>query len=342
MAERPILRFHENGRFRVLMVSDFHCGESYNPKLKAGLRALIEATGPDFVMLGGDQCVYKNTPAEADRYMRDIVEPITEKGLPWAATFGNHDRDDGIDLDTEEAIYESIPGCLSSRGPQDIHGVSNFFIDVLAHDGDEPAYELWSIDSNHEVDDYIDEFGLKKDTRIILPHHFNDGENGGSPYFDQVMWYYETSRAMERARGRKTPGVLFSHIPVPEIYQIIRNPEETGAIGSKRAPCGATEINSGLFLAALERQEIRGMFFGHEHHIDMQGEYCGITLGCACAIGYDMSAHDDLRGGRVIDLFEDGDMETYHVKLMDLLGKAAMRDPDYFEGGCRYHIRVLG
>ena len=117
--------------------------------------------------------------------------------------------------------------------------------------------------------------------------------------------------------------------------------EETEAIGSKRAPCGAAEINSGMFLASLERQEIRGMFFGHEHHIDMQGEYCGITLACASALGYNMSAHDDLRGGRVIDLFEDGNMETYHVKLMDLLGRDAMRDPDYFEGGCPYFIRVL-
>lgn len=340
--ERPTLRFHENGRFRILMVTDFHCGESYNPKLKTGFRALIKATEPDFVMLGGDQCVCRNTPKEADEYMRDIVEPITEKGLPWAATYGNHDRECGLDLDAEEAIYENIPGCLSQRGPKDIHGVSNYRIPVLASRSDEVAYDLWSIDSNHEVDDYIEEFGLKKGTQIILPHHFNDGENGGSPYFDQVMWYYKTSSDLEKERGHKTPGVLFSHIPVPEFYQILRNPEETEAIGSKRAPCGAAEINSGMFLASLERQEIRGMFFGHEHHIDMQGEYCGITLACASALGYNMSAHDDLRGGRVIDLFEDGNMETYHVKLMDLLGRDAMRDPDYFEGGCRYHIRVLG
>ena len=63
---------------------------------------------------------------------------------------------------------------------------------------------------------------------------------------------------------------------------------------------------------------------------------------CLAALGYNMSGHDDLRGGRVIDLYEkDGTVQTYNVKLMELLGRDAMRDPDYFEGGCKYFIRKL-
>ena len=53
------------------------------------------------------------------------------------------------------------------------------------------------------------------------------------------------------------------------------------------------------------------------------------------------AAHDDLRGGRIIDLYENGEFFTRHVKLMDLLGKAALRDPAYFEGGDKYYIRDL-
>ena len=58
-------------------------------------------------------------------------------------------------------------------------------------------------------------------------------------------------------------------------------------------------------------------------------------------VGYNMSAHDDLRGGRLIELNEDGSFETRHIKLMDLLGVDAMRNPDFFEGGCKYFIRKL-
>ena len=49
----------------------------------------------------------------------------------------------------------------------------------------------------------------------------------------------------------------------------------------------------------------------------------------------------DYGGGRVIDLFEEGTVQTYMVHLMELLGRGAMRDPDYFEGGCKYFIRKL-
>lgn len=33
---------------------------------------------------------------------------------------------------------------------------------------------------------------------------------------DQVQWYNETSMALEKAAGRKVPGVAFTHIPMPE------------------------------------------------------------------------------------------------------------------------------
>ena len=65
-----------------------------------------------------------------------------------------------------------------------------------------------------------------------------------------------------------------------------------------------------------------------------------ITLAYDGALGYDMSAHDDLRGGRIIDLSEDGTMKTHQVRLMDLIGIDAMRDPGFFEGGDKYYIRV--
>ena len=36
------LRFAENGRFRILMISDFHGKPDFNPKLTAGIEALVD------------------------------------------------------------------------------------------------------------------------------------------------------------------------------------------------------------------------------------------------------------------------------------------------------------
>ena len=54
-----------------------------------------------------------------------------------------------------------------------------------------------------------------------------------------------------------------------------------------------------------------------------------------------MSAHDDLRGGRLFEINEDGTFETRTVKIMDLMGKEAIRNPEFIEGGDRYYIRKI-
>ena len=151
----------------------------------------------------------------------------------------------------------------------------------------------------------------------------------------------DAAKKAEKEAGKKIPAVMFMHIPLPEYLEILRNPEDCGAIGSKRETVGCCEINSGLFAACLQRGDVKGIFFGHEHLCDIQGEYAGIIMAQDAAIGYNMSAHDDLRGGRVIDLFADGSIQTRTVKLIDLMGREAMRRPDYFEGGCKYFIRDL-
>ncbi len=336
------LRFHENGRFRVLMVSDFHAGKQYHPMLKTGLEALLENTRPDFVMIGGDQCLHEDTVDAARDYFADIIEPILKRALPWGVIFGNHDREGGgIPLPNEMRAYTQLPGCMAQAGPEELNGVGNYRIPVLAHGSDAPLFNLWALDSNRYMKDYIPLFGLDEDTRFVLPDHFSDGNPDGQPLFDQIRWYYGLSEADENAAGRKVPGIMFMHTPLMEYLQILRNPEECGAVGSLRSTIGAAEISSGLFLAALQRGDIRGIFFGHEHLCDIQGKYCGVTMACDAALGFNMSGHDDLRGGRVIDLFAEGTVQTRMVHLMELLGRDAMRDPDYFEGGCKYFIRKL-
>lgn len=339
--KKPSLRFHEDGHFRILMMSDMHSGDSCNPKMMRGMEALLEETKPDFVMLGGDQCIGRTDAAGVREYFSLLMEPVLKRRLPWAAVFGNHDREMGIDIAEEMKVYESMDGFLGEAGPEELSGVGNYVIPILASKGDGTAYRIWALDSHRGHENTYGAFSLPPETRVKLPHEDEFVISQSMPYPDQVAWYYNKSCEFEKLDGRKVPGIMVFHIMPPEFLYIRHNPEETGAVGNQREKLQATLFNSGLFSFALQRGDIKGFFAGHEHHNSLQGEYCGITMACDAAIGYNMSAHDDMRGGRIIDLREDGFLSTRMVYLIDLLGKEAFRDPDYFEGGSRYNIRVL-
>lgn len=337
---KPKLKFNDDGRFRILMISDFHGRPDYNPKLIEGIEALVNETAPDFVLLGGDECCGVSTDAFR-KFITDVTDPFTSRAIPFGHVYGNHDNEMTISKDQCEAVYAEFPLYLGEAGPADLEGIGNCVIPVCAHDSDDVKYHIWCVDSGREFFDFFPKWGMDPDTKYVLPNHFGTGTKQSGPVFSQVRWYYKESVRREREAGHKIPGVMFMHIPLIEYELCSRNPEQTKFSGHKRDFYGTCEVNSGMFFACMQRGEVKGIFCGHEHIIDVQMEYCGITLATDTAVGYNMSAHDDLRGGRVIDVFEDGRMETRHVKLMELMGEAAMRRRDFFEGGDKYFIRDI-
>lgn len=342
------LRFNADGKFRVLMISDFHAGSRrkgfedgnpYSPKVKEAIEALVKETSPDFVMVGGDQCI-GHSPEYLYNSFTDIMSPVLERNIPWAHVYGNHDREMAMTTNEQQKIYETVPHCFSKRGPEDIFGVCNYVIPIYSKDSEKIAYNMFALDSNREISDYIEQFGIKEeDNNIRLPFAFGSRSVQAMPFFQQVMWYYNTSREMEKENGSEIPALMFMHNPCIEFNLIFRNPEECDMYGEKREAVCCSELNSGLFMACLERGDVKGIFCGHEHMNAYHGKYCGIILGYDSCVGYDMSAHDDVRGGRVIDIYEDGSLETRHIKLMAIMGDKALRRPDFFEGGLNYFIR---
>ena len=93
------LRFHRDGSFRILMLTDLHGGVNHSPKLTAGIEALAASEHPDLVLLGGDISVDSGydggicTPELLHAYLTDILEPLHRRGIPWAHVYGNHDRE---------------------------------------------------------------------------------------------------------------------------------------------------------------------------------------------------------------------------------------------------------
>ena len=334
------LRFRKDGSFHILMISDFHAGAACSPKLIDGVEALVKHTSPDLVLVGGDQCLRGETKEALASYMARIMEPVLSRSLPWAAVFGNHDRETDHPVELEMEAYKTLPGFLGEAGPEEVSGCGNYCVPVFGADGS-PAYHIFALDSFSEVRDFRRNFGLPETTRFQLPRPMCSGSCQSTVMFDQVMWYYNESLRREKEAGKKLPAMMMMHVPLPEMWLMGENPEECEVRGNKREAVCCSELNSGMFMACLQRGDVKGIFFGHEHLCDFDGTYCGIRMGYDGAVGYNMSAHDDLRGGREILLFEDGGIETRAVKLIDLMGLAAVRDPAYFEGGSMYNFRVL-
>ena len=341
-----ILKTNQNGKFKLLMVSDIHAGARINPKMMKGFNALLDYTEPDAVLLGGDNvCVDRKSVDEAEykHMLSVIVEPVESRGIPWFHIFGNHDAEGGYSNEFQQTVYESFPNCISEKGPEEVSGVGNYVRTVYSSKTGEPVFNFWAMDSHSENTVMAEKFGLKgQASRIRMPNPLGGfNSNHSSLYFDQVFWYYNRSAEMEKEFGRKIPGLLFIHVPPMEMNLIWANPEETGMIGHKRQEIFGASINSGILMACLQRGDIRGIYAGHEHLCEFEGTYCGIKMGYDAALGFNMSAHDDLRGGRLFEINEDGTWSTRHIKLLDLMGKEAIRNPEFIEGGDLYKIRTI-
>lgn len=140
------LQFHNSGKFRVLQLADIQDG----PKVAADTIKLIEASldaaRPDVVIFSGNQIAGYDTAyaqtfrkrrwaanwnhvrpqnpekAAADlEHTRDLVratisqfiQPLVDRGIPWAVTYGNHDFQCGLSVAAIDAIYREFPGCLN-------------------------------------------------------------------------------------------------------------------------------------------------------------------------------------------------------------------------------------
>ena len=201
--EDSMLQFDENGEFRILVVADTQDTATPQEATLRLLNAELDAADADLVVFTGDQVHGPSVRTEAamEKALDAILAPVAERGIPFAAVFGNHDDEGGVSKETQLAIYQSYPGCLMSAGPDDITGCGNYNLLVWSSDGSRPMCNLWFLDSGT-----YGEKGVSKYARIEQ---------------DQIDWYTSTAAALKEQYGEMLPAYLFQHIIVPEIYDLL-------------------------------------------------------------------------------------------------------------------------
>lgn len=313
------LSFKKDGTFKIMQINDTQDVGNCNKKLIEFLNAALDLEQPDLVVFNGDQLsdVYPSASlADFTKAIANIVEPLQTRGIPFLVTLGNHDHDRAatVDENGQYAIYAAYENCYATgNGPDPF----TYSIPVMTSDGNSIAFNIYMMDTNN------------KDA---------SGSNYSGITAEQLAWYNSQSAKLRAANdGKPVPSLLFQHVPVKEIYNLLRECDysEDGSVYSRRdrkwyvvdetkatgamgeAPCSeAFETVTGQYQAWLANGDIMGAFFAHDHVNNFVGTTDdGIYMGYNGGTGFRSYGNGDQRSVRIFELYEN-DVERYTTRLL--------------------------
>lgn len=298
------LRFPPDGTFTIVQFTDTQDDQEIDPRTVALMKAVLDEHQPDLVVFTGDNVRSgPRTQENVRRAIRHIAEPVDSRGIPWLVTFGNHDEDHTPETGMDEAAllaeYMAYPNNINRPGPEGVRGTGNMHALILDSAGERPVFNVWALDSGRYSPDSIAGQSVEA-----------DGLSGWAVMGpDQVAWYYRRSGELAAEFGSPIPALAFFHIPLQEFHLLWENRERHSLVGEKNEEVSAGPFNSGLFAAMLDRGDVKGVYVGHDHVNDYEGDYFGIRLGYAANTGfgtYGLDEEDEhrLRGARVFVLNE--------------------------------------
>jgi hypothetical protein len=309
------LQFNSDGRFKIVQFNDTQDDEHIDRRTVELMEKVLDAEKPDFVVLNGDNITGGcDTAMEMKQAMNNVAQPMEQRGIKWAITFGNHDEDStpGAGLDEEDMLqfYQAYKYNVNPPGEKGITGTGNTHLLIRSSQGSKAAFNFWLLDSGRYA------------PGTIAGQDFEGYPTWDWLRFDQVAWYYETSKKLEEKLGYKVPSLMFIHIPLWEHrfmwYASVDGRSESDharAVGKHQIVGERNEeecpgpINSGMFSAILARGDVKGVFCGHDHVNTYHGNYYGVLLGYGGSAGFGAyglpgEERNRLRGARVFQLDE--------------------------------------
>lgn len=382
----PPLHFSKDGRFRILQVADLHFSVSqgtcrdtilspceHSDNLTSTLLGrILDEEQPNMVVFTGDQLNGQGTSWDVRTVLAKFAKTVTDRHIPWAAIFGNHDEEDGDSKRAQLRYMQGLPYSLIEQGPPDIHGVGNYVLKVKSADASMThLLTLYFLDSGSYSKSWNNWFGYFTPTEYDWIHE------------DQISWFLQESgsiNAIERPfspdggkdsgdlwkrqgidqvtpstlRLAKPNALMFFHIPLqeaflkPDINPATGKPLDVGLHGLEGK--GTAKTNGGFFekglMNALESDhragggnlEVKVVANGHCHITENCRRVRGIWLcfgGGGSYSGYGKIGFD--RRFRVYDISDFGEtIRTYkrteNDKVLDEMVLAGPDAPPPYEG----------
>lgn len=337
----------KDGKFKILVFSDIHDrgDDSTFADQQRFFEAALDTVMPDLVVFDGDNALASEKELQKHCIER-LISPIAQRGIYLAVVMGNHDGEGGHPLTKLEHIveYQKYDKCLTIVG-EDMNGVGNYNLTIV-DSTQNPKYNLWFFDCAKETD--IEGYGYVNK--------------------EQIQWYENTCRALAEDNGGEVlPSIVFQHICVPEIYELLDSsylPVIYGVKGHRNysdrfwaldddndtiegefweSPCPA-DYNDGQFDSWLEMGDVRLAVFGHDHTNTFSGEVDGIRLMYAGGAGF-AGYHDGLSQACSLITIDEETLEYERelIRYTDIVGTYAesFSFSDYFEYDCWWDMLKL-
>ena len=158
------------------------------------IRAVIEETKPDLILITGD-IVYGEFD-DSGRALADFIAFMESHNIPWAPVFGNHDNESGIGVYTQCRMLEKAPNCLFRRSTT-LTGNSNYSVGI--YEDDTLVRVLYMLDSN----------GCwgRSGPEVSRRHGMAE---------DQIAWMVNTAADLRTQNERPIPGFACFHVPTED------------------------------------------------------------------------------------------------------------------------------
>jgi len=203
-------------------------------------------------------------------------------------------------MDQQLALYQIIPGCLTQM-VSGIPGTTNFVLPIYSSDEKDIVSAIWGLDTGHSIDEIRE--GLKDESLIQGMSRLAGRWN--ILRFEQLMWYWNTSCALEQQAGHPVPAAMAMHVS-PWEFDYMRNfPEALGVVGNTEEVYNLGAFNSGIFAAMVQRGDVKCVLTGHTHCNTCEASYCGIQMCSVGSAGFAAYGDDELRGGRIVDIHQN-------------------------------------
>ena len=264
---------------------------------------------PDICVVTGDLTLSIFT-YDAFKYFANFME---ERQQYWTFTYGNHDSQFDCSKYTISKLLSNYDYCLFDRGPSDIHGESNFLVNVFKGEkkSENLIYSLVMLDSgmypdsdNVSLSDWVYDWirqdqmnwykwaveGLRKinpDVQSSMFFHI--------PLKEFATLYYLN----ELANGREVSEAVKSRLPKVEISDVKGVVRENDKAESEFV-YGDDGYTVGIFYQGnaegADHPDVfsyikdlgctKALFCGHDHVNNLKGYYDGIYLGYGLCCGY--------------------------------------------------------
>ena len=338
------IRFNSNGKLKILHIADTHL--NYDKHFDSSIWVIAEACDvekPDLVVLTGDNTHPNEDPQKTKKLINALMNIFESRNIPVAVTLGNHDSETGPMTRKDIMDYYSTFSCvIPTEDSVNFKNCATLNVPVLASDSDKINFNLWVFDSGDYDEDE--------------PRHYDRVRA------EQIEWYKETTAKLKEKNGGKTVNsVVFQHIIVPEIYDVLKKIDSKqpytvehiynegeyyafdpdcvnyGTLNEK--PCPGY-YNDGQFDALVETGGVLAMFTGHDHTNAFGVRNQGIDIFTSPMTRYKGLAYTTQYGYRVVEI-DENNTSVYKTRVERLYD---VFNFDYIdtakENGDKYSTRI--